>query len=367
MFTADICRLRIWSGFRGVVRDTDDTERLCAAIRSAYASATPLEILGGGTGRGFGRQPQGEPLSVASHVGIVDYDPADYVITVRAGTPVAVLHSVLAEHDQACLADIPQRAALSTIGGALALGLTGPGRPYRGSLRDTVLGMGIITGTGQRLTFGGRVLKNVAGFDVSRLMVGAYGTLGLLTDVTLRLMRRPERECVRAFDGDWPSAHARLIAWGADIPLTGAVYHAGALYVRLSGPGVLVDEIARQIGGDDHPIDIFTAVRDWRHGFFADHRPLWRWLVPAGAPLAADTMLVDWGGAQRFWFTDQAPAAVRTAARASNGTAVCLRLGDRCDSVWPPPPAATAALLARIKAALDPRGILNRGRLYAAW
>ncbi|MHB1566522.1 MAG: glycolate oxidase subunit GlcE [Acidiferrobacter sp.] len=349
------------------MRDADDTERLCAAIRSAYVNETPLEIRGGGTGRNFGRLPYGEPLSVASHVGILSYDPAEYVVTVRAGTPIAALESLLAAHDQVCVADIPRRTALSTIGGALALGLTGPGRPYSGSLRDAVLGMQIITGTGQPLVFGGQVLKNVAGFDVSRLMVGAYGTLGLITDVTLRLARRPEHEQVCALCCDWPTARARLVAWGCEIPLTGAVYHAGELFVRLSGPRTLVEAAARQIGGEDRAVEIFTTLRDWRHDFFANAQPLWRWLVPASTPLTEGAMLVDWGGAQRFWFTDQPPAVVRAAAQAVAGTAVRLWGGDRTDSVWALPPAPTMALLARIKTALDPRGVLNRGRLYAAW
>ena len=348
------------------MRDNDSAQALAAAVRAAYDAGTPIEIVGGGTRRALGRQPTGAPLSVAGHVGIVEYDPAEFVVTVRAGTPIAALEEILGQERQALAVDVPRLDATSTIGGALAIGLTGPSRPYSGALRDAVLGVRIVSGTGEILRFGGQVLKNVAGFDVARLMVGAYGTLGLLLDASLRLTRRAEVEEVRDLVLDWPAAHAALRRWEGALPVTGACYVGGTLHVRLAGREERVAAARRIVGGETGKPAFFTDMRDLRGPFFAPSGDLWRLLVPSGAPWEPET-LIDWAGTQRLWRLSGDPGPVFQYAARWRGQAMRLMGGDRSQGPWAPIAPATMALMARIKAAMDPHAILNRGRLYPDW
>ncbi len=347
--------------------DHDDTALLASAVREAYERAAPMEIIAGGTRRAFGRAPTGTPLSVARHTGIVAYDPSEFVVTVRAGTPIVVLEEVLAREGQVLTVDVPRFGAESTIGGALAVGLTGPGRPYSGALRDAVLGVRLVSGTGEVVRFGGQVLKNVAGFDVSRLMIGAYGTLGLLLDVSLRTARRPEAQEVVCLERDWPSARAALRHWESVLPLSGACYAAGVLYVRLAGLAPRVAEACRVMGGAPGDPAVFTDLRDLRGTFFERPGDLWRLLVPPESPWDPEGTLIDWAGAQRFWRVAGDATMVYELAARFRGQAMRLVGADRGAGPWAFPPPATMALMTRVKAALDPRGILNRGRLYPDW
>ncbi len=348
--------------------DIETAGRVCAMVQAAYERNTPLEIIGGGSRRHFGREPLGEPLVLAPHRGIVAYEPSEYVITVRAGTPIVDVEAAVAAHGQVLAAELPRASGESTIGGAVALGLTGPSRPYAGSLRDAVLGVRIVTGTGQLLRFGGQVLKNVAGFDVSRLMVGAYGTLGVVMEVSLRLHPRPEEGAVRVLACDWAGARARLLDWAGRLPLTGACYARGLLYLRLAGRAATVGQAVREIGGEAGSADTFSAVRDLRlEALGVPATALWRLLVPPAAPLDPPESVADWGGAQRFWATEESAGAVHAQAARLGGQAMRLSGPDRHEDVWATPVPATMALYGRVKAVLDPRGILNRGRLSAMW
>ncbi len=347
--------------------DHDDTDRVAATVRAAYEGEAPLEIVGGGTRRHFGRAPVGQTLSLASHAGIVEYEPSGFVVTVRAGTKLQDLDAVLAREGQRVTADIPRLGAASTVGGAVAAGFTGPGRPYTGAVRDIVLGTRLISGTGQVLAFGGKVLKNVAGFDVSRLMVGGFGTLGVILDVTLRLSRCPESERVVQFEMAWPDARERLKRWEGDLPLSGVFYHGGVLSVRLAGRAARVDAAVRELGGERGRLEAFAELRDLRLDFFRTPGSLWRLLVPPDSPWDPQDTLMDWAGAQRFWVTKAPADLVREKAAQYGGQAVRMWGPDRSEGPWAVPPAATMALLTRVKAALDPQAILNRGRLYPDW
>ena len=349
------------------MKDNDSAQAFAAAVRAAYDADTPLEIVGGGTRRAFGREPAGQPLSVAAHTGIVEYDPAEFVVTVRAGTPITALDELLGRERQTLTVDVPRLGAASTIGGALAVGLTGPSRPYGGALRDAVLGVRIVSGTGEILRFGGQVLKNVAGFDVARLMVGAYGTLGLLLDVSLRLARRAEVEEVRDLAVDWRAAHAALRRWEGALPVTGACYADGALHVRLAGREERVAAARRVVGGETGEPALFDDLRDLRGSFFARPGDLWRLLVPSDAPWEPRETLIDWAGAQRFWRLSGDPGPVFEYATRWRGQAMRLMGADRSQGPWAPSAPATMALMGRIKAAMDPRAIFNRGRLYPDW
>lgn len=333
----------------------------------AYHDHEPLEVRGAGTRRFLGRGPVGSPLMMAEHTGILEYEATEFVMRVRSGTPMAAIDTLLASQQQVVVTEIPRYAEGSTIGGAIAAGLTGPARPFLGALRDAVLGVTILTGTGQVLSFGGRVLKNVAGFDVSRLMVGALGTLGVLLDVTLRLGVRPECEQVRCFDIDWTGARALLAQCEGAFPVTAALYRNSTLSIRLSGLTELVEEAGRQLGGESGDLTACTAVRDLTDPFFRRPGVLWRLLVPPDTPIEPADLLVDWAGAQRYWVTADPASLVHQLAARHGGQAMRLWGGDRTEGAWAVPPPALMALMGRVKLALDPRLILNRGRLYEAW
>ncbi len=346
--------------------DCDQGEALAAFVRAAYEQDQALEIVGGGSRRHLGRTPQGATLALSGHRGIVAYEPSEFVVTVRAGTPLAELRAFLAASGQDTLAEIPQFAPASTVGGALAVGLTGPARPYTGSLRDSVLGLSILSGTGQALMFGGRVLKNVAGFDVSRLMIGAFGTLGVLLDVSLRTARVPEREEVIRWEMSWLEARARLRAWEGAYPLTGACYRQRTLYARFAGREARVAAACRALGGERDASGVLAALRDYALPDFSESASLWRVLVPPDAPLTDASATIGWAGAERFRVNAE-EASVRAEAARDAGQVMAVWRRDRDAGPWARPGDASLTLMGRIKAALDPRGLLNRGRLYPDW
>ena len=348
----------------------DRTEAIRGRVRAAFESGAPLSIEGGGTKRFLGRAPAGEPLAVGEHRGIVNHEPSELVLTVRAGTRVADTQAALAEHGQWLPFDPPRHGEASTIGGAVACALSGPSRPWTGAVRDFMLGARIVNGRGDVLSFGGEVMKNVAGYDVSRLMAGAFGTLGVLLEVSFKLLPRPARDRTRALELDAGEAVRRLTAWArAPLPILGACHDGERLHVRLAGAEAAVEEAAERIGGEPGEGSLWEDVRDHRHPFFAEEGPpLWRLSVPAHTPPgrlpgAGAAALIDWGGAQRWVRSDAPGRELRAAAAAAGGHAACFRGGDR-DEPFHPLAAGLDGLHARLKSAFDPRRILNPGRLY---
>ena len=345
----------------------DRTEAIRGRVRAAFESATPLRIEGGGTRRFLGRAPAGERLEVGEHRGVVNHEPSELVLTVRAGTSVADTQAALAGHDQWLAFDPPRHEESSTIGGAVACALSGPSRPWTGAVRDFVLGTRIVNGRGDVLSFGGEVMKNVAGYDVSRLMAGAFGTLGVLLEVSFKLLPRPARDRTRVLDLNAGEAIRRLVAWArTPLPILGACHDGERLHVRIAGAEPAVAEAEKRIGGEPGEGSLWEEVRDHRHPFFAgEGPPVWRLCVPAHAPPGdlPGAVLIDWGGAQR-WVRSDAPAAeLRAAAEAAGGHAACFRGGDR-EQPFHPLAEGLDTLHARLKSAFDPRRILNPGRLY---
>ena len=345
----------------------DRTESIQERVRDAFESGIPLAIEGGGSKRFFGRSPVGEPLSVGEHRGIVNHEPSELVLTVRAGTPVGETQAALAEHGQWLAFDPPRHGASSTIGGVVACALSGPTRPWTGAVRDFVLGTRIVNGRGDVLSFGGEVMKNVAGYDVSRLMAGALGTLGVLLEVSFKLLPRPADDSTRVFELTAGEALRRLTQWArSPLPILGAFHDGAVLHLRLAGAEPAVAEATERLGGEAGDGTVWEELRDHRLGFFADEGPpLWRLAVPAHVPPfdVPGPVLVDWGGGQR-WVRSEAPEAVlRSAATAAGGHATCFRGGDR-ERPFHPLAEGIGLLHARLKAAFDPGGVLNPGRLY---
>ena len=353
----------------------DRTQDLAERVRAAHASGTPLAIVSGGTKAWLGRPLQGERLDVSGHRGIVSYEPTELTLTARAGTPLAEIEAALAEHGQ-CLAFEPphfdshllggdgsgERAA--TLGGTVACNLSGPARPYAGACRDFVLGVRMINGRGEVLRFGGEVMKNVAGYDLSRLMAGAQGTLGVLLEVSLKVLPRPAAELTLALEMDAAAAVARFNAWaGQPLPITAACHVGEQAYIRLAGAEAAVRSARQRLGGEviDDGQPFWVSVRELRHGFFSARGSLWRLsLPPAAACDRQFRQFIDWGGAQR-WLYSEAP--LWEMATAAGGHATHYRGGDR-DLVFQPLGPAMLALHRRLKVAFDPKGILNPGRLY---
>ena len=341
---------------------------LVEQVRAAAAHATPLVIRGGGSKDFLGRRTKGTPLDVSGLRGIVHYEPTELVITACAGTPLAEIEAALAERGQMLGFEPPHCGATATLGGTIACGLSGPSRPFRGAARDFVLGTKLINGAGEPLSFGGEVMKNVAGYDVSRLLCGAYGTLGVLLEVSLKVLPRPASEITLALESDNEAACARMSEWQRDpLPLSGLCYDGKLLHVRLSGAEQAVSAAHRRLGGevDVHGTTFWERLREQRGSFFDGAGDLWRLSVPSTTRTIAITgkQLIDWGGALRWFKTTQDAASVFTAANAVGGHATRWR-GTDTSPVFQPLPAPLLALHRRLKQAFDPRGIFNPGRLY---
>ena len=349
--------------------DADLTGPLCDRVGAAAGDATPLAVTGGGTKDFLGRITQAEPLDVSGHRGIVTYEPTELVLSARGGTPLAEVKAALDAQGQMLAFEPPGFGDAATIGGTIATGLSGPARPYAGAARDFVLGTRVLNGRGEALRFGGEVMKNVAGYDVSRLMTGAWGTLGVLLEVSLKVLPRPGAVRTLAFDATAAEAIERCNAWAAKpLPVTGACHDGERLHVRLAGTEGGIAAAAGALGGETVDGDAFwTALREQTLPFFAKAgEPLWRISVPPGAALAPPRgdLLVDWGGALR-WLRTGAPAAeVRAAAERAGGHAVLFRGGDRTGEVFHPLQPAVRGIHERLKAAFDPAGIFNPGRMY---
>lgn len=339
-------------------------DSLIAQVQQALVTRTPLCILGGGSKHFYGRPCLGEPLELTGHRGIVAYEPAELVLTARAGTPLAEVEALLAANQQMFPFEPPSFSAHATLGGMVAAGLSGPRRPWGGSVRDAVLGVKLLNGRGEVLRLGGQVMKNVAGYDLSRLMVGALGTLGVLLEVSIKVLPRPAEERTLVFELDAAAAAARQIEWGRrPLPLSATLYHAGRLHVRLSGSGQGVEAACKALGGEETDNSVWAEVREQTLPFFNCAKPLWRISLPPAAAVLPGEVLTEWGGALR-WLVSQDPAAtIRQHAAALGGHASCFR-GSAGD-VFHPLSAPLLALHQRVKQALDPYGLFNPGRMYA--
>ncbi|MEJ2603062.1 MAG: glycolate oxidase subunit GlcE [Gammaproteobacteria bacterium] len=344
-------------------------ERLAATIRDAADSGRPLAIRGAGSKDFLGHPVAADTLSTADLRGIVAYEPSELVVTVRAGTPLAEVEAALAGEGQMLAFEPPRLAPESTIGGALAAGLSGPARPFRGAARDFVLGCRVLDGRGRQLVFGGQVMKNVAGYDVSRLLTGSMGCLAVLLEVSLKVLPRPATDLSVALECSEDEAIDTMCRLGGRaLPLSAAAWADGVLRLRLSGARAAVAAARTVIGGETTDAAYWEAVRDQRTGNFLSSLPLWRVSVPAATPPLdlPGSPLIDWGGAQRWIATEAEAEVVRAAAGAAGGHATRYRGGDPRVPAFHPLPEPLLALHRRLKAALDPAGILNPGRLYAS-
>jgi len=344
-------------------------------ISDARTRQTPLYIQGGNSKRHWlGRTPEGQTLDVSSHSGVVDYQPSELVITARAGTTIAELNAVTASENQYLACEPAVLSNLATLGGSLACNLSGPGRPWAGALRDHVLGVQLINGKAECLNFGGQVMKNVAGYDVSRLQAGALGTLGLITQVSIKVLPKPETTATLCFEMNATDALRQMNQRAMEPrPLSGAAWLDGVLYLRLSGAKAAVDNTSKLWGGERHDehaiwrefqeLDFLPAAKDETDKNLAS-APVMRQSVAPTTPLADITPLaLNWAGAQR-WFVNN-NSALESNAVTGGGHVQCFAGGNRSQEMGPALDSVQQTLHKRVKAAMDPHSILNPGRLYS--
>ena len=361
---------------------------LVERVRAAQADGSALEIAGHGSKAFYGGPRRGEALHTTGLTGISSYEPTELVVSARAGTPIAELEAALAEQGQ-CLPFEPPRfrigsVAKGTVGGLVAAGLSGPSRASVGAVRDHVLGATLLNGRAEVLSFGGQVMKNVAGYDVSRLLCGSMGVLGIVLEVSLKVLPVQPATATLRFELDEAAALAQLNAWGGQpLPISASAWWSGMLLLRLRGARAAVNAAVdtlltkhRGEGVDDGMATPFwDGLRDHEDEFFIKARTavesntgaaLWRLSVPqTAAPVSLPgEQLIEWGGAQRWWCTAASAATVREAAQRAGGHATLFRGGDKAAGVFTPLSAPLTRIQRELKREFDPAGVFNRGRLY---
>ena len=342
-------------------------EQFADTIRRAVADQRTLRIRGGGTKDFYGVALDGDVVDTRSHAGVIDYEPSELVVTARAGTSLVDLEAVLASKGQMLAFEPPRLGPDSTIGGVISAGFSGPRRATAGSARDYVLGVKVMNGDGAELRFGGQVMKNVAGYDMSRLMAGACGTLGLLTEVSLKVLPVPRTELTVRLE--LPEAEAivtmnRLA--GTPLPISATCHHDDVLSVRLSGAEPAVAAARASIGGElvADGADFWQSVRDQRHSHFGRHTTLWRLSLRSTVPpIDLGPTLIEWGGALRWIAGNADPEKIHAAAAAAGGHATLYRGGNKTTGIQRLAP-GMLALQQRLKQSLDPHGVFGARRLH---
>ena len=372
---------------------------LIDAVRQAAAQGRTLRLRGGGSKDFWGQSLTGEVLDTRAYQGIVSYEPSELVVTARCGTPLAELEATLAEKGQCLAFEPPHFGEGATVGGMVAAGLSGPARATAGAVRDYVLGARFINGLGEHLTFGGQVMKNVAGYDVSRLMAGSWGTLGLITEVSLKVLPVAPAEATLMCAGlAQADALALLHRWGGQpLPLNASAWVrdtttqpvADYLFVRLRGAVAAVQSAigkmsadALALGAQVQQMDADEAAQDWRASgdqampFYDAPAPdacLWRLSVPQTAPVLdlPFATYIEWQGAQRWlWAPAAAAFSIRTAAQAAGGHATLFRASaahadaDKLVGVNSPLDPVQQRIQQQLQQQFDPKGVFATGRLY---
>jgi len=354
----------------------DIINQFANTIRVAAKRKTPLRIRGGGSKDFYGNnvnENSGDILGVTAYTGIVNYDPTELVMTARTGSSLADLEAELRMHNQMLGFEPPHFGIGATLGGCVASGLSGPRRAFVGAVRDFVLGVRMLDGKGNDLHFGGQVMKNVAGYDISRLMTGSMGTLGLLLEISLKVLPLPPIEMTLRMQMKEATAIEKMNQWaGKPLPISATCFYDNKLTLRLSGAESAVCAAHTKLGGEEisDGLAFWDSIREQTHTFFQSGKSLWRLSVKSSVPplLLPGQQLIEWGGALR-WFTcgentDVDANAVRSVASSVGGNATLFRNNKQSVSVFHPPGSEMIEIYRRIKEKFDPVGILNPSRMY---
>ena len=361
--------------------NNDVANILLEQVVEASRTNTPLEIIGNGSKHFYGNAIQATPLVTSQHSGIINYEPTELVITARSGTPLDEIESELNKNNQQLAFEPPHfrifdtnRNRVATLGGCIATGLSGPARANNGSARDFVLGCEIINGKGEQLKFGGQVMKNVAGYDVSRLMCGSMGTLGVILNVSLKVLPKPEKEISISFKFSSDEAYANLAKWNSlPYPITASCYYDGLLTIRLAGNAQAVEASQKKLGGDkvEHNEDFWISIKEHFHPHFRTNQPLWRISTKPNTNLNIDTdndqtCLTEWHGALH-WLTTKTPAKIlRHNIEQIGGHATLFRNApiESDIEIFHPLPEPLMNIHNKIKRSFDPENILNPNKMY---
>ena len=346
---------------------TDISQSIQQQVLDAFENSSALYIVGGNSKSFYGRTVSAQPLNVAQHHGILNYEPTELVITVRAGTPLDEIEKTLADHGQMLPFEPPAFSSGATIGGTIACNFSGPRRAYTGAARDYLLGCKIINGKGEILSFGGEVMKNVAGYDVSRLMAGAMGTLGVLLEVSLKVLPQPETERTQLLHCSTTEALEKIHALSqTPLPISASCFTDSQLYIRLSGASKAVNAAIDSIGGDslENADQYWRDVKEHKLDFFNAEKPLWRLSMAsdiAPLPLQGET-LYEWGGALRWLRSNESAELIQNSLATIDGHASLFR--HQQHGMFQPLTPGLLRLHKNLKAAFDPKNILNPGKLY---
>ena len=350
----------------------DISKNLAATVEDAAANGIALDLRGNGSKAFLGRMPIGQPLDLRGHTGVVNYEPTELVITARCGTPLIKVETLLKQHDQMLAFEPPYSDKGATVGGVVASGLSGPRRPFSGAVRDTVLGVRILNGRAEDLSFGGEVMKNVAGYDLSRLMAGSMGTLGIILQVSIKVIPKPTLERTLTREVSALEAIRLMNKWAAEpLPLSGLCWVDNCLFIRLSGSEASVYTAMRRLGGEQMSTGdrFWQQLRDQTHRYFDAQETLWRLSLAPNTPMLqlSGFWILDWGGAQRWLVSDEMPETIFEAAAAAGGHACRYRSGDREVQIFQPLSSPLCKINRQLKQAFDPKGIFNPFRLYPEW
>jgi len=347
----------------------DNSQQLQNKVIEAFENNTPLDIQGGCTKSFYGNKLSAEALSTKDHHGIINYEPTELVITACAGTPLKIIEQTLKDNNQILAFEPPHFGEDATLGGTIACNFSGPRRAYAGAARDFVLGTRILNGKGEIISFGGEVMKNVAGYDVSRLMTGAMGTLGVILDVSLKVLPIPETELTLVQKTDFINALKTVTDLSrTPLPVSASCYHNSCLYIRLSGTENAVISAKDTIGGDklDNADYFWQSVKEQQHEFFSPKKTLWRLSVAANTPKLSlqGEQLFEWSGALRWLLTDESEENIRSNIKAIEGHATLFRNNDKNTDAFQALDKPLMKIHNNLKQAFDPKKILNPGRMY---
>ncbi|MDK1024974.1 MAG: glycolate oxidase subunit GlcE [Gammaproteobacteria bacterium] len=347
----------------------DTSSQLIETVSDAYHHNKQLNITGGGSKSFLGSPGTSveDSIITTSHCGVLLYEPKELVLQARCGTPIAEIEKLLSDEAQMLGFEPPHFGDCATVGGAVASGLSGPMRPYAGAARDFVLGVNLINGKGEQISFGGRVMKNVAGYDVSRLMVGAMGTLGLIMDVSLKVIPLPRHEITCCFEMQPDAALNKMLGLSrVSLPVTGTCYFDHMLYVRLAGNEASVRAARKSLGGEEYDQGklFWRNLRDQDMNFYSQE-DIWRLSVSPSTPIDTGTpYLIEWGGAQR-WYQRLDREKAEQLAENGSGHATLFRTSSSEAARFHPLSPELAEIHKRLKYAFDPGRVFNPGRMYA--
>jgi len=340
-------------------------ETICSAVERK----TRLCIRASGSKDFLGYEVAGEILDTRDYCSIVDYDPGELVITARCGTLLSEIEATLAAKGQMLAFEPPYFGPSATLGGCIAAGLSGPRRAYAGAVRDFLLGVRLLNGCGEDLSFGGRVMKNVAGYDVTRLVAGSLGTLGVILEASVKVLPMPQNEITLNFEMDAATAIEKLNRWvGQGVPISANCHVDTQLTIRLAGSENRLTAIRRNIGGDIvvEGNQFWRSVKEHTHDYFKSDMPLWRLSIKSSAPQLKHSgkQLIEWNGSLRWYQGELDATTIRRLAENSGGHATLFRRGESMEDIFHPLPRLMLNLHKRLKQAFDPHGIFNPGRMY---